>query len=58
VSKLDVLEAELPRADLADSEEYAALKARAEELAAELDDDHDDFDELVATFRDIGCGPA
>jgi len=56
VSKLDVLESELPRGELADSEEYAALKTRAEELATELDADHDDFQELVDTFRDIGRG--
>jgi DNA-binding response OmpR family regulator len=58
VSKLDVLESELPRGELADSEEYVALKERADELASELDADHDDFDELVATFRDISRGSA
>jgi len=58
VSKLDVLESELPRGELADSEEYTALKARAEELASELDAEYDDFRRLVETFRDIGRGSA
>ncbi|MEF8853067.1 MAG: HalX domain-containing protein [Haloarculaceae archaeon] len=40
VSKLDVPESELPRDELADSEEYADLKARAAEL--------------VDTFRAVG----
>jgi DNA-binding response OmpR family regulator len=56
VSKLDVLEAELPRSDLADSEEYAALKDRAGELATDLRTEYDDFEDLVETFRDINRG--
>jgi DNA-binding response OmpR family regulator len=56
VSKLDVLESELPPSALDDSEEYAELERRAETLGSELDAAYDDFEELVDTFRDIGRG--
>ena len=56
VSKLDVLESELPPSALDDSEEYAELERRAETLGGELDAAYDDFEEIVDTFRDIGRG--
>jgi len=56
VSKIEILEAELSPSELAESEEYADLKAEAEELGRELDDSHPDFGELVATFRSINRG--
>ena len=56
VSKLDVLESELPPSALADSEEYAQLERRAQTLGEELDAAYDDFDEIVDTFREISRG--
>jgi DNA-binding response OmpR family regulator len=53
VSKIDVLEAELSPAELADSEEYDDLLRRLERLRRELADSHPDLPELVATYRDI-----
>ena len=53
VSKIDVLESELTRAELADSDEYHRAKERANDLAPQLREQIDDFDELVATHRDI-----
>jgi DNA-binding response OmpR family regulator len=56
VSKLDVLESELPAGELADSEEYADVKRRARELGEELEETHPDFEEIVDTFREINRG--
>jgi DNA-binding response OmpR family regulator len=56
VSKLDVLESELPPSALDESEEYTDLKERADALGEELDAEDDDFEDLVDTFRDIGRG--
>ena len=56
VSKLDVLESELPAGELADSEEYADVKRRARELGEELEETHPDFEEIVETFREINRG--
>jgi DNA-binding response OmpR family regulator len=56
VSKLSVLEEEKTRSELADSEEYEQLRRRAEELGQDLRDSVDDFDELVATYREIDRG--
>ncbi|WP_324664114.1 response regulator [Haloarcula sediminis] len=52
-SKLQVLEAQRSTEGLADSSEYAALKARAEELEATLRDEMDEFDTIVETYRSI-----
>jgi DNA-binding response OmpR family regulator len=57
VSKLSVLEAELTRAELQDSEEYGRLRRRAEALGDNLRQSVEDFDEIVATYRDIDRGP-
>ena len=54
VSKLDVLESELTPAELAESDEYERHKREAERLGRELQESHDDFEEIVDTFRDIG----
>jgi len=56
VSKIEVLEEELSPGELSNSEEYASLKSEAEELGRELDDSHQDFGELVDTFRSINRG--
>lgn len=53
ISKIDVLEKELTRAELSESEEYQQAKDQAEQLGAQLRDRVDDFDELLATYRDI-----
>jgi DNA-binding response OmpR family regulator len=53
VSKTDVLEAQLASTELSESEEYQQAIDRARELAPQLRDQFDDFDELVATYRDI-----
>jgi len=56
LSKIDVLEAERSPAELADSDEYQRLKARAAELAPRLRESVDGFEEMVATYRDIDRG--
>lgn len=53
ISKIDVLETELTRAELADSEEYERAKRRANELGPQLREQVEGFDELVETYRDI-----
>lgn len=53
ISKIDVLETELTHAELADNEEYSQAKARADDLAPQLRDQVDGFDELVDTYRAI-----
>lgn len=53
ISKIDVLETELTRAELADSEEYERAKERANELGPQLREQVEGFDELVDTYRDI-----
>jgi len=53
VSKLDVLESELTPAELAESDEYEDCKREAERLGRELQSTHEDFEEIVDTFRDI-----
>jgi DNA-binding response OmpR family regulator len=53
ISKIDVLETELSHAKLAESEEYERAKNRADDLAPELREQVDEFDELVGTYRDI-----
>jgi DNA-binding response OmpR family regulator len=57
VSKIDVLESERTPAELAESEEYRRAKERAEELGPVLRDRIEDFDELLATYRDIEDEP-
>lgn len=57
ISKIDVLETELTRAELADSEEYERAKNRANELAPRLREQIEGFDELVDTYRDIERRP-
>jgi len=56
VSKIEILEEELSPGELTDSDEYADLKREAEELGRELGDTHQDFEELVDTFRSINRG--
>lgn len=53
ISKIDILETELNRAELAESEEYLQAKERAERLAPALREKIDDFDELLNTYREI-----
>jgi DNA-binding response OmpR family regulator len=53
VSKLDVLESELTPAELAESDEYEKHKGEAERLGRELQSTHEDFEDIVDTFRDI-----
>ncbi|WP_415380874.1 response regulator [Halosimplex sp. TS25] len=53
VSKIEVLEAELTPAELAESDEYEERKREAERLGRELQESHADFEEIVDTFRDI-----
>jgi DNA-binding response OmpR family regulator len=52
-SKLAVLDAQAPEADLSDDPEYAALRSRAEDLRAELADTVDGFDTLLEGFEAI-----
>ncbi|WP_459192558.1 response regulator [Halosimplex sp. J119] len=56
VSKIEVLEAELTPAELAESDEYEERKREAERLGRELQESHPDFEEIVDTFRDINRG--
>jgi CheY-like chemotaxis protein len=56
ISKIEVIEEKLPETQLRNDEEYRRLKERAEELAAELEESESDFEDLVATFRDISRG--
>jgi DNA-binding response OmpR family regulator len=56
VSKLSVLEGELTRAELRDSEEYERTRRRATELGDELRQSVDDFEEIVETYRDLDRG--
>jgi len=56
ISKLDVLEAELTPAELAVNEEYQRTKEHAESLGGELREEVEEFDELLATYRDIARG--
>ena len=51
--KLQVLEAERPPEQLAESSEYAALETRVEELEASLRAEMDEFDAVVGTHRSI-----
>jgi DNA-binding response OmpR family regulator len=53
VSKLSVLEDEKTPAQLEASAEYTALKRRADELGSDLQDEIDDFDEIIDTYREI-----
>lgn len=53
VSKTEVLEEELSRYELAESEDYQRAKRRAEELGARLRETTDDFEEIVATYREL-----
>jgi DNA-binding response OmpR family regulator len=56
VSKIEVLEDELPPDELAESEEYERARQRATELGRDLDDRYDDFEAIVDTFRDVDRG--
>jgi len=56
LSKIDVLKAERSPAELADSDEYQRLEARAAELETRLRESVDEFEEMVATYRDIDRG--
>jgi DNA-binding response OmpR family regulator len=53
VSKISVLEDEMTRSELRDSEEYERLRQRVETLAEELRDSVEDFETIVDTYRDI-----
>ncbi len=52
-SKLEVLEAEKTAAELQNSDEFKRLAKRAQELADELREDIDNFEELVMTHRNV-----
>jgi DNA-binding response OmpR family regulator len=56
VSKLSVLEAEKPRAELEESEEYERLKQRADGLGKDLRGNVEDFDDILKTYREINRG--
>jgi len=56
VSKVDVLKAELSEAELDGNEEYQRLQKRAAELAPRLRDSVEDFEQRVATYREIDRG--
>jgi DNA-binding response OmpR family regulator len=56
VSKLSVLEDEMTRVQLENSEEYQQLQRRAEELGDELSSSIEDFEEIVQTYREIERG--
>jgi CheY-like chemotaxis protein len=56
VSKLSVLKEEKTRAELEASEEFRQLQERADELAAELREHVDGFEELVETHQSISRG--
>ena len=55
-SKISVIKEERTRAELAESEEFARLQDQADELARELRERVDDFDDLMETHRSIGRG--
>jgi DNA-binding response OmpR family regulator len=55
-SKLGVLEAEKTAEELANSEEYQRLQARADELRDDADDQVEAFDDMVSAFNDIDRG--
>ena len=55
-SKLLVLEGDQPVSELADDDEYAALRDRADELETTLREEVDDFDAVVETHRSINRG--
>lgn len=52
-SKLEVLEAEKTATELQSSDEFKRLAKRAQELADELREDIDNFEELVMTHRNV-----
>jgi hypothetical protein len=54
--EFDVLESELPDAGLDGNEEYRRLQKRASELAPRLRESVDDFEQRVATHREIDRG--
>lgn len=56
VSKISVLEDELSPGELRGSEEYQQLQQRAERLGERLNETVEDFDEIVATHREINRG--
>ena len=56
VSKLTVLKEEQTRTELENSDEFAELKSRAEELGGRLRETVDDFEEIYETHRSIDRG--
>jgi CheY-like chemotaxis protein len=56
-SKLALLERELPPPELADSDELAELRGRADALKAELDETLAGFDDIDTAFREIPRHP-
>lgn len=56
VAKLDVLDDELSHTERAESEEYQRAKARAKALGPVVQDQVDDLDELIETYRSIARG--
>jgi len=56
VSKLSVLEERKTGRELESDEEFTRLQDRAEQLADDLRDSVDEFDELVETYRSIERG--
>lgn len=53
VSKLDILESELPRSELVEDAEYERLREEVTSLRSQLREEIDDFDDLLETYRDI-----
>ncbi|PSP20474.1 response regulator [Halobacteriales archaeon QH_10_65_19] len=56
-SKLALLESELSAQEVEANGEVASLRKRAAELREKIADEFDEFDEIEATFREIGRHP-
>jgi len=57
LAKLEVLEAEKTRAQLERHDEFKEMACRAQDLADELREEVDDFEELVEAHRNVGRSP-
>jgi len=57
LAKLEVLEAEKTRAQLERHDEFKKMARRAQDLADELREEVDDFEELVEAHRNVGRSP-
>lgn len=56
VSKLTVLEEQHSQTELAENEEFSRLSDRAERLGSELNESVSNFEEIVATHREVDRG--